>query len=123
MENTPPPYAAPGGAPEDKTAAILSYLTVIGFIVAVVLHGQKKTALGAFHLRQALGIYLTGVVASVLNFALMFIPFLGWAAIMVVWLFLLACWLMGLIAAAQGERKPSPLIGEKLQQLLGTAFD
>lgn len=108
---------------EDKTAAILSYLTIFGYIVAVVLHGQKKTRLGAFHLRQALGVYLAGVVAGVLNFGLMFIPILGWAAILAVWLFLLACWLMGLIAAAQGESKPVPLIGAKLQELLGTAFD
>lgn len=123
MENTPPTYAAPAGAAEDKTAAILSYLTVLGFIVAVVLHGQKKTQLGAFHLRQALGIYIAGIAASVVNFGLMFIPILGWAVILAVWLLLLVCWLMGLIAAAQGERKPAPLIGAKLQELLGTAFD
>ena len=46
--------------PEDKTVAILAYITLIGFIIAIVLHGQKKTALGAFHLRQMLGIFLTG---------------------------------------------------------------
>jgi uncharacterized membrane protein len=123
MENTPPPVAPPFGAEEDKTAAILSYLTVIGFIVAVVLHGQKKTRLGAFHMRQALGIYLTGVVAGALNFFLIFIPILGWLAVLCIWLLLIAGWIMGLIGAAQGQLKPVPVIGETIQKLLGTAFD
>ncbi len=46
------PHRAPG---EDKTVAIVAYLTLIGFIIAIILNGQKKTALGAFHLRQMLG--------------------------------------------------------------------
>lgn len=121
--NTPPIAATPVGVSEDKTAAILSYLTVIGFIVAVVLHGQKKTRLGAFHLRQALGIYLTGILAGVCNFVLMFIPIIGWLAVLAIWLLLLVCWVMGLIGAAQGQMKPVPVIGEQIQKLLGSAFD
>lgn len=123
MENTPPPVAASAGVPEDKTAAILSYLTVIGFIVAVVLHGQKKTKLGAFHLRQALGLYLSFIVAGALNWALIFIPVLGWLAIVAIWALLVIGWVVGLIGAAQGRMKPAPAIGKPLQDLLGTAFD
>lgn len=123
MENTPPPVAAPAGVSEDKTAAILSYLTVVGFIIAVVLHGQKKTRLGAFHLRQALGLYLAFVVAGALNWALVFIPVLGWLAIVVMWAVLVLGWVMGLIGAAQGQMKPALAIGKPLQDLLGTAFD
>jgi len=122
MQNTPP-FAAPYGEPEDKTSAILCYLTVIGFIVAVVLHGQKKTRLGAFHMRQALGIYLTGMIAGALNFFLIFIPIVGWLVMLAVWLLIIVGWFVGLISAAQGQMKPAPLIGEKIQQLLGTAFD
>ena len=111
------------GVAEDKTAAILSYLTVIGFIIAVVLHGQKKTRLGAFHLRQALGLYLAFVVAGVLNWALVFIPIVGWLAIVAIWALLVLGWVMGLIGAAQGQMKPALVIGKPLQDLLGTAFD
>lgn len=115
MENTPPFQTVS----EDKTAAILSYITVVGFIIAIVLQGQKKTRLGAYHLRQSLGIYLTGVVAGVL----VFIPVLGWILMPAVWLALVVFWVMGLIAAAQGRMTPVPLIGQKIQDLLTTAFD
>lgn len=115
MENTPPIQTVA----EDKTAAILSYITVIGFIIAIVLQGQKKTRLGAYHLRQSLGIYLVGVVSGVLAF----IPVIGWVLMPVVWLGLVVVWVMGLIAAAQGRLTPVPLIGQKIQDLLTTAFD
>lgn len=123
MENTPPPVAAPAGVAEDKTAAILSYLTVIGFIIAVVLHGQKKTRLGAFHLRQALGLYLAFVVAGALNWFLIWIPLVGWLAMLAIWGCWVVGWVVGLIGAAQGQMKPAPAIGKPLQDLLGTAFD
>lgn len=122
MDTTTPPVA-PAGSPEDKTVAILSYLTIIGFIIAIVLHGSKKTKLGSYHLRQALGIFLTGVIAGVGNFVLAFIPILGWLAIMVIWVGLLVLWIMGLIAAANGQMKPVPVLGEQYQKLLGSAFD
>ncbi|HET7537816.1 MAG TPA: hypothetical protein VFJ90_15260, partial [Candidatus Didemnitutus sp.] len=54
---TPPPAAA---ATEDKTVAILSYITLIGFIIALVMHGSNKTKLGAYHLRQTLGFVISG---------------------------------------------------------------
>ncbi|TAG32029.1 MAG: hypothetical protein EAZ36_02685, partial [Verrucomicrobia bacterium] len=86
----------PSGA-EDRTVAIVSYLTLIGFIVAVVLHSSgKKTALGAFHLRQCLGILITGVVGGMAAFILAFIPIVGWLIMMAIWVGLLAIWIMGL---------------------------
>lgn len=107
---------------EDKTVAIVSYLTLIGFIVAVVLHGNKKTELGAFHLRQVLGIFLTGVCCWFVNIVLAFIPIVGWLAIFVIWIGLLVFWLMGLIAAAGGHMKPVPLLGEHYQKWFANTF-
>lgn len=115
MDQTPPYQTVS----ESKTAAILSYITVVGFIIAIVLQGQNKTRLGAYHLRQSLGIYLTCVVSG----ALAFVPVLGWLLMPVVWVGLIVVWVMGLIAAAQGRMTPVPLIGQKIQDLLTTAFD
>jgi uncharacterized membrane protein len=123
MDNTPPPAAAPAAVSEDKTVAILSYLTIIGFIVAIVLHGRGKTRLGSFHLRQALGLFLTFIVAGVCNAVLALVPLIGWLAILVIWLGLVVMWVLGLIGAAQGQMKPVPVLGETFQKLLGTAFD
>jgi len=123
---TPPPVTTPPPAAsttEDKTVAILSYLTLIGFIVAIVMHSSKKTRLGAFHLRQMLGIFLSGLAVFVCDFVLVFIPILGWLCMFLLWVSLLVFWVMGLIAALKGEMKPVPILGPMYQKWLGTTFD
>lgn len=116
----PPPAAAtPVVVNEDKTVAIVSYLTFIGFIVAVVLHGQKKTRLGAFHLRQSLGIMLTFIAGSVIAI----IPILGWLVWFVVMIGGFVLWVFGLINAASGKLQPVPVLGKHFEKWFGTAFD
>jgi len=130
MDTTTPPPVAPTGsaappaatAAEDKTVAIVSYLTLIGFIVAVVIHSGKKTQLGAFHLRQMLGIFLTGIAAVVCEFVLIFIPILGWLAIFALWVSIFVLWIMGLLSAVKGEMKPVPVLGPMYQKWFGTTF-
>lgn len=104
---------------DDKTAAIVTYLTLIGFIVAVIMHGSKKTRLGAFHLRQALGLFLGSFAASMC----MVIPLIGWIAGFVAIIGLFVLWVMGLISAINGQLKPVPVLGEHFQKWFGTAFD
>lgn len=108
---------------EDKTTAIVSYLTLIGFVVAVVLHGQKKTRLGAFHLRQMLGLMIASIALMIGGTVLAFIPFLGWLLSLAAWVGLLALWISGLIAAANGEQKPVPVLGARFEQWFGRAFE
>jgi uncharacterized membrane protein len=125
---TPPPVA--GG--EDKTVAIVSYLTLIGFIVALILHSSKKTALGTFHLRQTLGLFLTAIVLMIalwiLFFIIAFIPIVHFILILApivslcLWLGFFVLWLMGLIAAINGQQKPMPVVGEAYQKWFGNAF-
>jgi uncharacterized membrane protein len=117
--DTPPP-AAP--ASEDRTVAILTYLTLIGFIVAIVIHSSKKTTLGAFHLRQGLGLLVSGIALGIGGFVLAFIPFVGWIALMAAWVGFLVLWLMGLIAAVNGQQKPMPVLGEHYQKWFSGAF-
>jgi uncharacterized membrane protein len=119
-----PTNTAPSAvATEDKTAAILSYLTIIGFIVGLVIHNGNKTRLGAFHLRQSLGLFITSLVLIPLSFGLAFIPVLGWLTELALWFGLFALWIIGLISAANGQQKPVPVIGEKFQSWLGQAFE
>ena len=78
-EPSAPPPATPPVAPsqgEDRTVAILAYLTLIGFIVAIVLHSNKKTKLGAFHLRQMLGLLLCGLACLIPLLNILIIIFL-----------------------------------------------
>jgi len=123
MDSTPPPVtpagaaAPPPGMPpvaaatEDKTVAIVAYLTLLGFIAAIIIHSNKKTQLGAFHLRQTLGLFLTGI--------LMVIPLLN----ILIGICLFILWIMGLISAIQGQMKPVPLVGPLYQKWFGSAFN
>ena len=80
-----------------KTTSIVAYLTWIGFIVAICA-GDKEGA--KFHLNQALVILLFMLPGV--------IPCIGQ-----IWLiFMIVCWVMGLIAAINQEEKEVPLIGK-----------
>lgn len=110
---------------EDRTVAIVSYLTLIGFIVAVVLHGNRKTTLGAYHLRQSLGLHVAMIALWVALAVLAFLPVIGWLILMlswILWVGLFVLWLMGLVAAASGQIKPVPVLGEPAQKWFAGAF-
>ena len=79
-----------------KTTSIVAYITWIGFFVAV-LAGDKEGA--KFHLNQALVILIFFIPAL--------IPCLGQ-----IWgIFMMVCWILGLVAAINQEEKEVPLIG------------
>ena len=108
---------------DDKSTAIVSYLTLIGFIAAVIMHGTRKTRLGAFHLRQSLGLMLTSIAVACGATILGFVPFVGWLAALALWFGLLALWVGGVLAAMNGELKPVPVLGIHFQKWFGSAFD
>ena len=121
METTVPPSDAtvPGVLTEDRTVAIVSYVTIIGFIAAIFLHQSRKTRLGAFHLRQVLGLVLTGVAGGVCAV----VPILGWMVWFVVVIGLFVLWLLGLISALRGDMRPVPMLGEHYQRWFAGTFD
>src|SRR5690606_29369789 len=94
-----------------KTVAIIAYVTLIGWIVALVMNNGNKTALGSFHVRQSLGIMCIGVVLAIGT------GFLGiWILSTIVNLAIIVFWLLGFISAVQGEMKPVPVLGEQFQE-------
>ena len=81
---------------DTKTTSSVGYITWIGLIIAFCA-GDKEGA--KFHLNQALVIFLFSLLSV--------IPCIGW-----IWgIFMIVCWIMGLIAAINQEEKPVPLIG------------
>ncbi|MDE6434809.1 MAG: hypothetical protein K2L07_11355 [Lachnospiraceae bacterium] len=82
---------------DKRTTGIIAYITWIGLLIAVIA-GDKDGA--KFHINQALVINLFALLG-------MIIPCIGW-----IWdIFMLVCWVMGLIAAINEEEKPVPVIG------------
>jgi uncharacterized membrane protein len=119
METTvPPSAAAAAAATEDRTVAILSYITIIGFIAAIVMHQSHKTQLGAFHLRQMLGMALTATAGAVCGV----VPILGWIVWFLVAIGLFMLWVMGLLSAVRGDMRPVPILGEQYQRWFAGVF-
>lgn len=94
-----------GAKPSDegKTIAIISYITWIGWIIALIMNMEKKNDFARFHIRQTLLIFLGSILA--------WIPFIGW-----IWgIFLFILWIIGLIAAINSEKKEVPILGHLAQ--------
>ena len=123
MDTTSAPLPSNPDATDDKTTAIVSYLTLIGFIIAVLMHSTKKTRLGAYHLRQSLGLMLAAIAVAFSVALMAFIPIIGWLAGLAAWLGVLALWVMGLLAAINGEEKPVPVLGVHFQKWFANAFN
>ena len=111
-------------ADNGKTVGIISYLTIIGWLVALLaMHNDKKTELGSYQLRQTLLLYIIGIAFYIIRVALFTTFFLtgGWfLGVGLVWIInlgLFVLWLIGFIGAVNGEKKPIPLIGEKAQSM------
>ena len=102
----------------DNTVAVLAYITLIGFIIALIMHSNKKTALGAFHLREMLGLILFSIGIMIIHF----IPIFGSFLYMIGALGLFVFWLLGLINAINREMKPLPLINDLFQKWFATTF-
>ncbi|HPF10308.1 MAG TPA: hypothetical protein PKW08_04125 [Flavobacteriaceae bacterium] len=105
---------------DGKTIGIIAYLTLIGWIIALVMHNDKKTDFGAFHIRQALGLLVTSlacaIVVWVITFALIMVGFYyGGFISWIIYLAVFVLWVIGFIGAIQGEKKPVPLLGDKFQ--------
>lgn len=96
---------------EGKQAAIISYITIIGTVIAIFMN-ENKNAFSSFHIRQALGINIT-------YFALGY--FIGyfdsWMISGAYWTFIFILWLFGFLGALNGEYKIVPLVGEWFQKI------
>ena len=126
MSTTPESPAPAAPAKEDTTVALLAYITIIGFIIAIVMHSSKKTALGAYHLRQMLGLIITGFVIWIPCIIISMIPMVNLIMFLLgpaVMIGLFVLWVMGLIAAINGQQKPLPVVGEHYQKWFANAFN
>lgn len=94
---------------DTKTTSWVSYLTWIGWIIAYCA-GDKEGA--KFHLNQSLVLNIFSLGLVFVSFILIFIPIIGWILIWACRIFLLVCFILGIIAAANQEEKELPLIGK-----------
>lgn len=89
---------------DGKTKAIVAHITIIGWIIALVLNSTEKDEFASYYIRQLLGIYLLGIVLSI-------IPVVN----IIGWIVTLVFWILSLIGSIQDEKKETPLVGKYFQ--------
>lgn len=112
MENQEPNPIETVAENNGKTIAIISYLTLVGWIIAYVMNGEKKEKFATFHIRQALGLMLTAFACSLINI----IPILGWLLYLPLLVVLIIMWVNGLMNAVNNKEKPIMILGKKYEQ-------
>jgi uncharacterized membrane protein len=110
-----------------KTASIISYFTIIGWLIAYFgFHQNNKTSLGSYQLRQTLLLHL---VYMIVRYGLSFILVTVWLSTGVFSLYYLlrlielvffVLWIIGFIGAINGEKKPIPILGDYAQTLFSS---
>jgi uncharacterized membrane protein len=97
---------------EGKTAAITSYILIVGVLIAMSMNSENKNTFASFHIRQALGLTITflslGLIVS--NFDSLIIS-------ATMWIFVSILWTYGFFTAIKGDMKPLPLLGSLFQKV------
>ncbi|WP_298880669.1 hypothetical protein [uncultured Polaribacter sp.] len=96
---------------EGKTTAIISYITIIGTVAALIMNSSKKNSFASFHIRQMIGLVGLGLVNQYV-----ITKFLGGTIGMVIAVILFVLWVIGFIGAVKGEEKRIPLLGDQFQE-------
>ena len=95
-----------------KGLAIISYLTIIGTIIAFFMNNDKKNAFTSFHVRQALGLWLTYFVLAWVVSAVD-----SWFATLGFWVFFSVLFIYAFMNAISGKAQEIPLVGAFYQNI------
>lgn len=96
---------------EGKIAAIISYITILGAIIAFIMNQKEQNHFASFHIRQAIGIHLLFFVISLISRY----GGLGWIDD-VLYVTALVLLVIGLFGAIQNEEKKIPFLGDQFQE-------
>lgn len=104
---TMPTYDHETSFDKNKALAVLSYMTIVGWLIALIFHGQDRNPYVRFHLRQSLGLFVTAMLLT-------FVPLMGWLIV----LLLVLAWCYGVYSAITGHKLPVPVVGNFYQRHL-----
>ncbi|MBS9462049.1 hypothetical protein KIM67_06475 [Flagellimonas sp. 389] len=98
-------------AKKGKTIAIVSYITIVGCLIALTMNMEPKNSFARFHIRQAFGIHLVyHALAIVLTFTKIVEASLG------LYIFYLILVLYCFIGAMNLKKQLLPLLGPYFQK-------
>ncbi|MCH2235563.1 MAG: hypothetical protein MK078_15030 [Crocinitomicaceae bacterium] len=94
-----------------KNRAIVAHITIIGWVIALVQNNADKKEFASFYIRQMLGLILLSVAGAMFQ-----VIFIGYIISMASLVF----WILSLIGSINGQKSPTPLIGEYFQDWFKT---
>lgn len=91
----------------NKDAALVAYLTILGTVIAIFMNNEeKKTEFASFHVRQALGIFLSFFLLGY------FVGYAdSWTVSSAFYLFYFILWIYGFSGALSGQKRLIPVVG------------
>jgi uncharacterized membrane protein len=95
---------------EGKTAAIISYISVFGTIIAFIMNYNKRNSFTSFHIRQMIGLVLLLMIDKYIVY-----DFLGTTASYFTFILIVILWVIGFMGALKGEEKLVPYVGKQFQ--------
>lgn len=90
---------------QEKLFCVISYLTIVGWLIALIYYGRHKGSCTRFHLKQSIGLIITCSIFA-------FIPLIGW----VLNVFLVVCWLIAIVHLFAGRNFLVPIVGNFYQE-------
>jgi len=98
-----------------RTLAFVSYLTLIGTLIAFFMNKDERNPFTSFHVRQALGLWLlqlaTGYMVGGFNSWMISGPY---------WMFFGVLFIFGIIGALTGKLNSVPFLGDFFQKLFNS---
>lgn len=95
---------------DNKTLSIVSYITIIGWLIAFISGKDKADSLLRYHLKQSLAVVILSFILPTILGILISVTHLGILGIIAV--LPLVLMIIGAINAANAVEKPLPLIGK-----------
>ena len=96
---------------DKKTLAVISYITIIGWLIAYFQYKDKeRDPFVTYHMKQSLGIAIISIILGiVINVIVRIVPSLS--VVVYANIAILALWVLGIINAVNGRKKPVPVVG------------
>lgn len=98
---------------DNKTLSIVSYITLLGWLISFVIGKEKSNSLLKYHLKQSLGLIIFSIVLSIILNVLMMVTKIGMLGIL--GFIPLVLMIIGIINAANNVEKPLPMIGKMFE--------
>ncbi|NJM79918.1 MAG: hypothetical protein HC854_10415 [Flavobacterium sp.] len=95
-----------------KTTAIVSYIMMVGVLIALTMNAEDKNKFASFHIRQSLGLSI-----SFISIGLLISNFSSTQIYVSFWIFFSILWVFGIFSAIRGEMQPIPLVGKLFQKV------